>query len=413
MRAVTFAHVPLPRLSGGPAFVGLLLTFTVVMIGTTVPTPMYALYAADLGFSGVVSTVIFAVYAVGVLAALLLLGRWSDTLGRRPLLLAGIGCALVSSLVFLTAGPVPQLLVGRLFSGLSAGIFAGTATAAVLEAAPESWRARAPFLATGVNTGGLGLGPLLAGLAVQYLPSPLHLSFAVHLVLLLAVALVVLAVPETVRVAPGARPPKVQRLGVPGEVRTLFVSAATAGFAGFAVLGLFTAVSPRIVTEILGVDNHAVVGLVPFVLLGSSTAAQIGLRSLPRTVALNLGCVALVVGILLVTASLWWASFPALVAGAVLAGAGQGTSFSSGLASVTAKVAPAHRAEVTSTFFVVLYVAISLPVVGEGLAAQVWGLRTAGVVFTLAVAVLALVALAALLRQQRAPQQARTQFTAR
>lgn len=398
--------MPLPRLSGGPAFVGLLLTFTVVMIGSTLPTPMYALYATDLGFSGVVGTVIFAVYAVGVLAALLLLGRWSDTLGRRPLLLAGIGCALVSSLVFLTAGPVPQLLVGRLFSGLSVGIFAGTATAAVLEAAPESWRARAPFLATGVNTGGLGLGPLLAGLAVQYLPSPLHLSFAVHLVLLLAVTLVVLAVPETVPVAPGARPPKMQRLGVPANARALFVSATTAGFAGFAVLGLFTAVSPRIVTEILGVHNDAVVGLVPFVLLGSSTAAQIGLRSLPRTVALNLGCVALAVGTLLVTVALWRASFPALVTGAVVAGAGQGTSFSNGLASVTAKVAPAHRAEVTSTFFVVLFVAISVPVVGEGLAAQVWGLRTAGVVFTLAVAVLALVALAALLRQQRAPQQA-------
>jgi MFS family permease len=390
-----------PRLSPGPAFAGLLATFTVVMIGTTVPTPMYALYAAELGFSGVVSTVIFAVYAVGVLAALLLVGRWSDTLGRRPLLLAGIGCALVSSLVFLTAGPVAQLLVGRFFSGVSAGIFAGTATAAVLEAAPQRWRARAPFLATGVNTGGLGLGPLLAGIAVQYLPAPLHLSFAVHLVLLVGVGLVVLAVPETVDVAPGARPPTVQRLGVPLEVRALFVSAATAGFAGFAVLGLFTSVSPRIITEILGVDNRAVVGLVPFLLLGSSTVAQVALRSLPRTVALDVGCVALTVGILLVTVSLWQASFPALVAGAVVAGAGQGMSFSSGLAAITAKVGPAHRAEVTSTFFVVLYVAISLPVVGEGVAAQVWGLRTAGVVFTLAAAALALVALAALLRQQR------------
>ena len=395
----------MPRLSSGPAFAGLLLTFTVVMIGTTVPTPMYALYAAELGFSGVVSTVVFAVYAVGVLAALLLLGRWSDTLGRRPLLLAGIGCALVSSLVFLTAGPVPQLLVGRFFSGLSAGIFAGTATAAVLEAAPPGWRARAPFLATGANTGGLGLGPLLAGIAVQYLPSPLHLSFAVHLVLLVGVALVVLAVPETVDVQPGARPPKVQRLGVPEPVRALFVSAATAGFAGFAVLGLFTAVSPRIVTEILGVDNRAVVGLVPFLLLGSSTLAQIALRSLPRTVALDAGCGALAVGILLVGVSVGRASFPALVAGAVIAGAGQGMSFSSGLASVMAQVRPEHRAEVTSTFFVVLYVAISVPVVGEGVAAQVWGLRTAGLVFTVAAAVLALVALAALLRQQhRDPQ---------
>lgn len=134
--------------------------------------------------------------------------------------------------------------------------------------------------------------------------------------------------------------------------------------------------------------------------------AQIGLRSVPRTPALHAGCGALAVGTLLVTVALWQASLPVLVAGVVVAGAGQGTSFSSGRASVTARVAPERRAEVTSTFFVVLYVAISVPVVGVGVAAQVWGLRTAGVVFTLAAALLALVALAALRRQQRRTQPA-------
>ncbi|MEO6880213.1 MAG: MFS transporter [Mycobacteriaceae bacterium] len=395
----------MPRLRSGPAFVGLLLTFTVVMIGTTVPTPMYGLYASELGFSEVVSTVVFAVYAAGVLVALLGFGRWSDTLGRRPLLLAGIAFSLLSALVFLTAGPVPQLLVGRFLSGASAGIFAGTATSAVVEAAPEAWRARASFLATAANTGGLGLGPLLAGIAVQYLPAPLHLSFAVHAGLLVVVAVVVLAVPETVDVRPGARP-RAQRLAVPPEVRATFVSAATAGFAGFAVLGLFTAVSPKILSDVIGVHNHAVAGLVVFAILGSSTLAQIGLRRLPRGVALDGGCVALVVGMGFILLALLTGSLTALVVGAVVSGVGQGVSFASGLAAVGSLVPPERRAEVTSTFFVVLYVAISLPVVGEGLAAQAWGLRTAGVVFTAAVAALALVALVALLRLQREPARA-------
>lgn len=391
-----------PRLRSGPAFVGLLLTFTVVMIDTTVPTPMYGLYATELGFSGVVSTVIYAVYAAGVLTALLGFGRWSDTLGRRPLLLAGIGLSLVSAIVFLTAGPVPQLLVGRFLSGASAGIFAGTATSAVVEAAPEAWRSRASFLATAANTGGLGLGPLLAGFAVQYLPAPLHLSFAVHAGLLVVVAVVVLAVPETVDVRPGARP-HAQRIAVPPEVRATFASAATAGFAGFAVLGLFTAVSPRILSEIIGERNHAVAGLVVFAILGSSTLAQVGLRRLPRGLALDGGCVALVVGMGFILEALLTGSFVSLVVGAVVAGVGQGVSFASGLAAVGTLVPPERRAEVTSTFFVVLYVAISLPVVGVGLAAQAWGLRTAGVVFTVAVAALALIALVALLRLQRTP----------
>jgi len=281
-----------PLLRSGPAFAGLVLSFTVVTAGATLPTPMYALYQKEPGFSPVVQTVIFAVYAVGVLAALLLFGRWSDAVGRRPLLLAGLAFALVSSVVFLLAGSVWVLLVGRLLSGVSAGIFAGAATAAVIEAAPSGWEKRAASVATAANIGGLGLGPLLGGLAVEYLPAPLQLSFAAHVVLALVCGVLVLLAPETVDVRPGARL-RPQRLAVPGEVRVVFVSATTAGFAGFAVLGLFTAIVPRIVSEVLGVPNHAVAGLVVFLMLGASAAAQLGLRGLPTERALDIGCVLL------------------------------------------------------------------------------------------------------------------------
>ena len=140
-------------------FVLLAYAFAVVMLGTTLPTPMYALYAVELHFEVLTTTVIYATYAVGVLAALLCFGRWSDAIGRRPVLLAGAVAAVLSAVVFLFADSVPILLVGRLLSGLSAGIFTGTATAAVIEAAPESWRGRAPVVATIVNIGGLGAGP--------------------------------------------------------------------------------------------------------------------------------------------------------------------------------------------------------------------------------------------------------------
>ena len=388
------------RLDRGTAFAGLVFAFTAVMLGTTMPTPMYPLYQAKLDFSVVTLTVIFAAYAIGVLVALLAFGRWSDTLGRRPLLAAGLAAAIVSDLLFLAADGVWQLLVGRLFSGLSAGIFTGTATAAVLEMAPERWQERAPYVATAANLGGLGLGPLLAGLAVQYLPWPLHLDFGVHLALMVAGALLVALAPETVAVTDGARP-QLQRLAVPAGVRATFVSAAVAGFAGFAMLGLFTALSPRLLSEVLGVRNHAVEGLVVFIVLASSTSAQIALRRMPQNRAVNLGCVGLIAGLLLVALALWQASFPALIVGAVIAGAGQGTSFSKGLAAVSSQIGSQNAAEVTSAFFVVLYVALALPVVGLGFAVQAVGLIEAGIAFTLGVAVLAVVALAALLTTQR------------
>ncbi|MGZ4533570.1 MAG: MFS transporter, partial [Mycobacteriaceae bacterium] len=184
------------------------------------------------------------------------------------------------------------------------------------------------------------------------------------------------------------------------EVRGTFISAAIAGFAGFAVMGLFTALSPRLLSEVLGVRNHAVVGLVVFIVFASSTVAQIGLRGLAQNAAVNLGCAGLVLGTLLMALALWQASFPALIAGAVVAGVGQGMSFSKGLAAITSQVDPARRAEVASTFFVVLYVALALPVIGLGFAVQAFGITSAGIAFTLGVAALALIALGALIFTQ-------------
>lgn len=392
-------------MSRGAAFAALAFTFAVVMLGTTMPTPMYPLYQAKLGFSVEMLTVIYAVYAVGVLAALLGLGQWSDTLGRRPMLAAGLGFAIASGVFFLASGGIWQLLVGRLLSGVSAGIFTGTATAAVIEMAPAHWKQRASYVATGVNIGGLGLGPLLAGLAVQYLPWPLHLDFIAHIGLVVVAGVLLALCPETVDVQPGARP-HLQRLSVPAQARQTFISASIAGFAGFAVLGLFTALSPRLLSDVLGVRNHAVEGLVVFIVFGASTVAQIALRRMPRNRAVNLGCVALVLGMLLIALALWQTSMLALITGAVIAGAGQGMSFSKGLAAITDQVDPERKAEVTSTFFVVLYVALSLPVLGLGFAVQSFGITAAGITFTLGVAALALIALGALVRTQRSESQA-------
>jgi MFS family permease len=379
-------------------FAFLAYAFAAVMLGTTLPTPMYALYAERMHFEVVTTTVIFATYAVGVLGALLVFGRWSDAIGRRPVLLAGAAFALASAVIFLLADGITLLLLGRLLSGFSAGIFTGTATAAIVEAAPEPQRDRAVVAATIANVGGLGIGPLLAGLLVQYAPHPLQLSFVVHIALVVLAVAAVLAAPET-----SGRTGRIgfQRLSVPPEVRQVFVTAATAAFAGFAVMGLFTAVAPSFVSGVIGITNHAVAGAVASSIFAASAVAQLVARRMPPRRAVAVGCAILVVGMLILAAALHFSSLPGLILAAAVAGVGQGISFSRGLAAIS-ELSPAdRRAEVSSTYFVVAYVAISLPVVGEGLAAQHWGLRTAGVSFALAIAVLAAVCLAAIVIQER------------
>lgn len=376
---------------GAAIFFAVALTFVVTMMGTTLPTPLYPIYQQQLGFSELMVTVIFAVYACGVIGALILVGGWSDQIGRRPMLAAGLLFSAASAGCFLWGGGLLPLLFGRVFSGISAGIFTGTATVAVVELAPPAWAGRATLIATAANMGGLGLGPLVAGLLAQYLAWPVHLCFVLDLILVGLAGFAVWLAPETAR-RPAQPRLRMQWPSVPGELGGVFVPAAIAGFAGFAVLGLFTAIAPAFLGDILHFSNRALTGLVVFILFVASTAGQVGQGRLPAGWRLPLGCVGLIIGMIFVGLALVWASLALLIVGASVAGIGQGVAFRAGMGEVTAASPATRRGEVASTFFVVVYIALSLPVVGLGLAAGLIGLTASGVIFTAAVALLALLA---------------------
>jgi MFS family permease len=373
------------------AFWFVALAFAVTMCGTTMPTPLYVRYQHQWHFSTLTITVIFAAYAVGVLAALFLFGRVSDIIGRRPTLLAGLTLAGASSIVFLLADSVGVLIVGRVLSGLSAGIFTGTATATLVDLAEDS--GKATLIGTIANMGGLGAGPLLAGLLSRYAPAPLQLPFQVHLGLVVLAGAAVWLIPEPVDVR-SARELTIPRLSVPRSIRTVFLRAAVAGFAGFAVLGLFTSVAPLFLKNLLDIADPALAGLLVFGVFAASTFGQAVLVKPMGDKALAIGCSALVLGMLTLAEALATGSLWLLLTAAALAGTGQGVSFRAALALLNATSPPDRRAEVASSFFVVAYVAISAPVVGQGLAANAVGLRTAGIGFSLAVAALGAIAAA-------------------
>ncbi|MEU7282439.1 MFS transporter [Streptomyces sp. NPDC045431] len=362
--------------------------FAIGMAGTTLPTPLYGLYRRELGFSELMVTVVFAVYAVGVIATLLLAGNYSDRAGRRPVLLYALALAAASAVCFLLEGGLPLLFAGRLLSGFSAGLLSGVGTVTVMELAAAGRKSRAGFAATAANMGGLGCGPLLAGLLAEYAPLPLRLPFVAHLVLVAVACVLVLLLPETVA-GPHLRTPlRPQGLHVPPETRGVFVPSALAAFAGFSLLGLFTAVAPSFVAQTLGVTNLAVAGLVVFTVFLSSTVGQSLTGRLTLATAAPLGCLVLVVGLLLVGASLWVKAMPLLVAGAVCGGFGQGLAFRAAVTAVGNAAPAARRAGTISSFFVVAYAGISLPVVGVGALTMWRGLEQAGLIFTACVTVL-------------------------
>jgi MFS family permease len=387
------------------AFAATAYAFVATMLGTTLPTPLYPTYQQQLGFGALTVTIVFATYAVGVLTALLAFGRASDTIGRRPTLLAGLGAALLSSVVFLVAAPVHAhagglalLLVGRFLSGLSAGVFTGTATATLTDFAGEH-TTRATVVAALANIGGLGLGPLVAGALAKGAPHPLTTPYALHLGLVVLAVAALLRIPEPVDVR---RPRRLtmQRLGVPGSLRTIFISAGTAGFAGFAVLGFFTAVTPATL-GLLGHHNPLLTGVVVFVVFASSAVGQLVSIRVARRPALLAGTALLVVGTAVIGLGIGTKSLAVLIVGGVIAGLGQGCSFRSALGAIVGASPGQQRAAVSSSFFAVCYVGISLPVVGIGASSDAIGLQKTAVIFAVAIAVLSLVALGSLVRTSR------------
>ena len=282
-------------------------TFAVTMAFSAVPTPLYVLYQARDGFSTFLITVIFAAYAVGVVASLFLAGHLSDWAGRRRMVLLAVLVNMVSGVLFLLWPATAGLIVARLVSGVSVGMLTATATAYLSElhaaARPGAGRGRSEIVATAANLGGIGLGPLLSGLLAQYLGHALVLPYLVSEALMLIGAVALAIAPETAAV-PSRRPAyRPQRVTVPAAQRPLFLAAATAAGVVFALFGVFTSVAPSLLAGVLHDDSHAVAGAMAFAVFGAGAAAQIVLSRAARRTQTGLGLAALVAGLGMVTAA--------------------------------------------------------------------------------------------------------------
>jgi hypothetical protein len=381
--------------------------FTIAMAFSTAPTPLWPLYQATDRFETWMITVAFAVYAVGVVASLLLVGHVSDWVGRRRMLLPALLLEALSAAIFVCYPQLPGLLAARSVSGLGIGMLTATATAHLGElhrvAHPRAGAARTGQLVTAANLGGLAIGPMLAGVLARYTSGPLSTVYLIFLGLLLLCAAAVALAPETVTVPairPGYRP---QRVAVPASARGDYLVVALAAFAAFAMLGLVTSLASKILAVTLGVSSPAVSGIVCSVVLGGSVLAQ--LLPGPRSPLgqLTLGSGALALGVVLLAAAAPVESFPLFLAGGLLGGAGAGVLFKGAMQTAAALADPTNRGEVIAGVFVAAYLGLIVPVVGLGVAAQFVPLTVALIGFAaLIVAILGTVLL--LLRVAPRPQ---------
>jgi MFS family permease len=382
------------QLGGGAAMAAVAAMIAALFAGSTALTPLYIIYKQAFGFSQITLTLVYAVYVIGNLAALLMLGRVSDVVGRRPTALAAMAVAVVSALFFLFAENVTSLDIARILSGLGIGVGAGSGTAWLAELVASKDKSAAATIATSTNFLGLGLGALGSGLLAEYAPWPLRLIFVVYVAVLAVVTVLIWRTKETIarrrKLADVSMRPK---FSVPGDIRAAFVAPAVTGFGAMALVGFYAALAPSILAQQLRVVSHAEAGALFFELAIVAAATIVATTRFSSRSIMFAALFLMIPTVALIVAAQVFASMAIMIAATACCGVAAALGYRGGL-QVVNQIAPAdRRAEVVSAFFVCCFCGNALPVIGIGILSSWTTATTASLAFAGMITIFSLVAL--------------------
>ena len=382
-------------------------TTTALIAAAAAPSPLYPVYEAEFHFSALTLTAVFAVYVFALLLSLLTIGRLSDFLGRRPVLAVALLVEAGAMAVFLDAHGVAALFVARIVQGLATGAALGDLGAYLIDLQPAN--ANGSRLGSLVNSAatpaGFGLGAALAGVLIQYAPHPTRLMFAILAVAFVALALTTAVLPETVTRKPGSLAALRPQVSVPAPARRPFLRAVPATASTFMLAGLTFSIGGPLLTVVFGQTNHAIVGLVLGLFAGSGAVAAVVLRGQTPETMTRAGITGLFVGAVLFALALATSSLPIFLVGAVIAGVAYGLGFLGPFRSLSPLAQPHERAALISAFYIVAYLAFSIPALVAGLLITDVGLRSTSLGYD---TIVALVVAATLLYEIRAARRTRS-----
>lgn len=379
-------------LSHGAGYWVVALALLTNMAFSAVPTPLYVIYQQRDHFSAIGGTIVYAVYAVGVIASLFLAGHVSDWMGRRRVLVVGLLVNVLSAFVFIAAPSFTGLIIARIISGFAVGMTTATATAWMAElhaaAHPGANSRRAQMVAIASNLGGIGVGPLVAGILAAFVPAPLVVPYVVVGGVLVILTLLVGISPETATGINKGTKWRPQHIAVPAHARAQFFAATGAGFASFAVYGVFNSLVPNFLVGTLHESSHFLAGAVAFAAFAAGALAQMALSRLSIPAMLRVSVPVLFAGLTLFTLGMWMPNLAIFVIGGIVTGAGAGLVFRGSMVAAGNASPIESRGETLAGFFLGAYVGLSVPVIGLGIATTYASARDVMLVFVIAVAVM-------------------------
>ena len=353
-------------------FSAVAFAFLIVMAVATLPSPLYGLYRTRDHLSAFVITLVYAIFAGGTIITLLGDRFIVARVGRRGMMLGGVATMMAAAGVLAAWKDLPGLLIGRLLTGVAVGLAAGVAIPYLIElrlrADPNASAARARNIGTAINVGALGIGPLVAGFLAQWATQPLTLSYLLFAGLGAVALIGVAAAPETAAPAPRAAAQS-RPAGPRGKVR-LPVPAAAATITAFSATGLFAGLSGLFLATMFGRPSHALSGVTLFLVFSAGVVSQLATTGLRASRVLALGMTSMLVGLLLLVTAVRL-SAPSLVLfliAGVLIGAGAGAVYKGTTGLVLGATAPENRVAMTSALVIAVFIGLSVPVIGAGIA---------------------------------------------
>ncbi|MET0967621.1 MAG: MFS transporter [Tardiphaga sp.] len=357
-------------------------------------TPLYRLYQQSMHLSPLMISLVFAVYAISLLAALLTIGGLSDYVGRRPVIFGGLLLNAAAMILFAYASDVGQLILARAVQG----VCVGTATTAFGAAILDTDRKRGPLFNSITAFLGLMAGTLGATVLVTFAPDPLHLVYEVLLALTVVMMALLFVMPETVSRKAGALASLRPHVSVPAQSRAALLRITPANIATWALGGFALSLMPTVVATAMGVSAPWVGGAVVTTLLLAAAVTVGALRQLQARRLLVLGTAALAVGVVVTLLGIWQHGVAVLFAGSVIAGFGFGASFAGSLSALLPTAEAHQRAGLLATFYVQSYLAFSLPALAAGVAVPYAGLDVVAYAYGAVVVVLSVMSMIAALR---------------
>jgi MFS family permease len=350
------------RLAFASGVVSLVAAFAAV--GSTIP--LFNIYRAEDGFTNAGISMTVVAYSAATLTTLLVLGRLSNHLGRRPISVASLVLLLLGCVLLLNVHDIGILIAGRLLMGLGAGLASSSITSYTVDAVP----ARPAWLASVASSQtimlGLAVGAIASGALVQFGPWPREHIFLVVIALLLASLALIVVSPETVTRMPGAWRSLRPRVYVPARVRGLLPAAAAVLFATWAAGAFYQAFVPGVVEEQLHTSSPLIVGLVFAAYMAASVlGAAFGGRFAPAS-AQSLGMIAFLVGMIGVIAAISTGTLTLFIAATIVAGASQGIAISAATRGLLHGSTLADRAPIFSVIYLLSYSGATIPALIAG-----------------------------------------------